>query len=422
MFNLTKVAPPNAKLRRATLDDFDVLYQIWMADHVNPFMSFEPMSKDEFQPIFESLFKSSEVYVIEQNGAVVAARRVSYGSGSQAHIAELASFGVHPDHLRKGFGELFYKLIIEHIRKERPDITRIEITQETDNPPAAHLAKKMSFTVEAIFPDWLIRTSGTHQSKWYIGESFLALALKPCSEPQSLFKKFTPELPTLSMNDVGITIAAQDDQATASLEGKLHATCQFSSGVRRYAHIQFWTLKLEPDCDPKVIQIFLRALAMKAAKTHKKIEVFTADRATVEILATLGFHFRGEKIASCKIDNKYFNEAALDLGFFNIADAKLMLEKLKITDVAPLLESLEECHFAIQDALAAKEIDEYAQKYLENLAYQMTREARSETTLYMHEQAPWSALLDELPERLKEPFSSLALLLNHVNPAPTQYF
>jgi hypothetical protein len=61
---VTPTEQSGIKLRRATRDDFDALHIIWMQDHINPFMSFEQMPKEQFRPIFEDLFNSSDVELL----------------------------------------------------------------------------------------------------------------------------------------------------------------------------------------------------------------------------------------------------------------------------------------------------------------------------------------------------------------------
>ena len=74
--DIRKNLQDQAVLRRATMDDFDDIYAIWMQDHIIQFMTFERLPKEQFKPIFDTLMKYSEVYVIEDNGHVVATRRI----------------------------------------------------------------------------------------------------------------------------------------------------------------------------------------------------------------------------------------------------------------------------------------------------------------------------------------------------------
>ncbi len=69
---------------------------------------------------------------------------------------------------------------------------------------------------------------------------------------------------------------------------------------------------------------------------------------------------------------------------------------------------LETCKKAIQQEFDAKHIDSYAKLYLENLAFQMTREGLGETRLYIQDNLPWLHLIEQLPEKLQTTFISLA--------------
>jgi len=410
----------NPKMRRATQDDFDSLYEIWMQDHINPFMSFEQMPKDEFRPIFNQMFNDSEIYVIEDAGTVVAARRMSFCTDEHAHTAEFASFGVHQDHLRKGYGELFYQLFIDLIQTQKKEISRIEISQETDNEPALRLANKMGFTIEATFPDWLPRATGKHNNKWYTGERFCSLLLNPeiLKTIKSNINQFVPELPVLRLRDNRITIEINDNKANGYLDGKLQATCSLSTGVRRYAHIQFWTVQLEAGCDAIAVQAFLRQLAVIVSSHHKKIEILTSDQNTLDVLAKMGFHCRGEKIAARKVGDDYYNEVCVDLSFFDIEDAKKMLACANHADsylTTRISFTLNLCKSAIQQELEDHGIDQYAKLYLENLAFQMTREGMGETRMYTQSNAPWLALIESLPLTLKPAFMTLGLLTKVVD-------
>jgi hypothetical protein len=50
----------------------------------------------------------------------------------------------------------------------------------------------------------------------------------------------------------------------------------------------------------------------------------------------------------------------------------------------------------------------YTKVYLENMAFQIAREGMSEVRLYSEENAPWAALINALPEKLRVDFTSLS--------------
>jgi hypothetical protein len=159
------------------------------------------------------------------------------------------------------------------------------------------------------------------------------------------------------------------------------------------------------------VQTFIRELAVSATKQYKRVEIFTSSQQTLDILSKLGFHCRGEKIASRKVGDDYFNEVGVDLSFFNINDAKQMLATIDNADFYQLKRvssALEDCEKAIRQEYEDKQIDQYTKIYLENMAFQIAREGMSEVRLYSKENAPWVALINALPEKLKVFFTSLS--------------
>ncbi len=361
----------------------------------------------------------SDVYVlVDDNEQIVAARRIIYGKGDYSHTACFGSFGVHGDHLRKGYGELFYKLFFEKVERERPDINRIELTQETDNNAALHLANKMGFKIEAIFPDWLPRRTGAEAftRKWYIGERFHAHLLDADTEKQSItFIPFMPQLPLLKAEKSLNKFEETNGKIDCYSDNKLVATCKLDAGVRRYAHIQFWTVEPEPDCDHYILQNILRDLAVLSSKEYKKIEILVSNQVILDTTATLGFHYRGQKIASRKVNGIYYNEVGVDLSFFDTLDAKVMLKTIENKDdfkIAKVSSVLTNCRTKIEEAYEKNQIDLYGKLYLENFAFQMTREGLGETRLYDETNAPFNNLITQMPEPLKTVFINLASTIN----------
>lgn len=410
----------SATLRRASNEDFDAIYHIWMQDHVIPFMTFERQSKEQFKTIFDKIMQSSDVYVIEDNGCVVATRRVIPNSGAHAHSVELASFGVDKEHLGKKYGQLFYESLIKKIKLERPDIKRIEIGQETDNSIALKLAEKMGFKAEVIFPDWIRRATGTQEytRKWNMAARFMAFLTDPELSKVAIanVKPYTPKLPLMRMTNpkVQIEFDRVNNKALCFVDGAKQGECSFSQGVRRFGHIQFWELSLEPACNLAVMEYFVRQLAVEQAGRCKKIEIYTSDKVLAHLVENLGFHCRGEKIGSCKIGNHYFNEIGVDFAFFNLADAKeiaaiYVLDEYQMKRINSVLG---ECNEYISQSLASQSIDKYTALYLENMAFQMVRESVGEIAIRRYglmgqPAAPWRQLIEDMPIIIKECFLKL---------------
>ncbi len=404
--------------RKATLSDFDAIFTIWMQEHVNPFMTFEIMSEKDFFSIFERIFSESDVYVLEENGQVIATRRIIQRQGEHAHTVEFASFGVDKKHLKKGYGQFFYQLLISELKKTKPDVTRVELIQETDNVIALSLSEKMGFHSEVVFPDWICRETGleTYRQKWRGGARFMAQNIYPEIANSSIrfVQSFTPQLPLLKHHCELIRIEFDELKTRAFLyyKDKCIAVCQMTSGYLRMAHILFWEIQIEEFTDPAALESCLRELAVISATKFKQINLFVANKQVADITKKLGFYCRGMKSASRKIGTTYYDEIGLDIGFFNILDAKsiiYMADRIENNGQASLITSLTECNDTINKALQLNRIDQYAALYLEILAFQIIREKYTETRLYkLH--SPWLDLIEKLPSDLYSAFVNMIVL------------
>lgn len=405
--------------RRATTDDFQAIYAIWMQDHVIPFMTFEQMPEQDFKPIFDTLMQQSEIYVIENNRRIVATRRIIPGSGEHAHSVELASFCVAKDSQRNGYGTRFYEFLITKIKSDMPHVKRIELGQETDNDVALKLAQKMGFKAEVIFPDWIRRKTGPkiYTCKWNMGARFMALMLdsQPSLTNVQPYLAHMPDNKTANdMHDCKIEIHSENKNAVCYYNNKIIGVCHFSQGVRRFEHIQFWDIQLEQDCNLQAMETCLRQLAALASQHSKKIEIFIADKDISQLAENLGFHCRGMKTGSRKIGEEYYDEIGVELSFFNVQDAMELLA-ISVTESYPLLRiknALHKCQEAIQHAHSEQQIDPYKMLYLENMAFQMVREGVGEIAIkrYGQQNQPWNTLINQLPETLQESFIQLDAL------------
>ena len=68
-------------------DDADSLFTIFMDKNNNPFLSYDPMSREAFQPVFYDLLRQNESFIFELNHEVVATYRIKKGSYRTAHVA-----------------------------------------------------------------------------------------------------------------------------------------------------------------------------------------------------------------------------------------------------------------------------------------------------------------------------------------------
>lgn len=158
-------------LRPATLDDFDVIYSIYMEESVNPFLSFEAMPRDEFGPLFQGFMRTREVYVYEYEGQVAAAMNVTRGQWRMAHVATLGSIAVHADSHSEGVGSAFLSDMLAKLGSE--GIKRVELTVDVDNPKAMSFYEGMGFQREGVLRAYIKRAG----AEGYVDDVMMSLLL-----------------------------------------------------------------------------------------------------------------------------------------------------------------------------------------------------------------------------------------------------
>lgn len=158
-------------LRLGIEKDFDALYPIYMHPTVNPYLSFEIMSKEEFLPIFHQLLKSGTLYVYENDdGEIAATCIVCRAERRCAHNIGLSTLATNPKFQRQGIGSKFLSEIINEIKKDK-QIKRIELFAENDNEIALNFYKKHGFQVEGCLRQSFKRAQEDH----FVDELALAL-------------------------------------------------------------------------------------------------------------------------------------------------------------------------------------------------------------------------------------------------------
>lgn len=134
--------------RLASSRDFDSIYDLYMEESANPYLTYDPMSTEDFISIYNQLLKTKTLFVVENEGAIIATYRLIPKTDRQAHTVYLGSFTISKNLQGKGFG----KKILEHIKTyaaEQHKI-RIELTVDINNAGAIALYKKSGFDVEGL--------------------------------------------------------------------------------------------------------------------------------------------------------------------------------------------------------------------------------------------------------------------------------
>ena len=132
--------------RLANTKDFNAVYDMYMDDYANAYLTYDPMSKETFQPIYESLLKTDTLYVVENDGEVMATYRLIPKTDRQQYTIYLGGITIKDTSRGKGFGSQILSSIQQRCHENNK--VRIELTVDVDNMPAISLYKKMGFVIE----------------------------------------------------------------------------------------------------------------------------------------------------------------------------------------------------------------------------------------------------------------------------------
>jgi RimJ/RimL family protein N-acetyltransferase len=133
----------------AAATDFDFFYSLYMHPQVNPYLLYEMMDEQSFEPIFNDLLQQKVLYKYVDGQEEAGICKLLFLKHRNSHIVYLGGFAVHPTHAGKNYG---YKMLQEIMAfvKER-NILRIELSTSTENTKAINLYKKAGFVEEGIF-------------------------------------------------------------------------------------------------------------------------------------------------------------------------------------------------------------------------------------------------------------------------------
>ena len=134
--------------RLAKANDFKAVYDLYMDEYANAYLTYDPMSKEAFKPIYESVLSTQTLYVVEQNGEVVATYRLIPKTDRQKHTVYLGGFTIKDTSRRKGLASQILSEIKAHCQENKK--IRMELTVDVDNMAAIALYKKAGFETEGI--------------------------------------------------------------------------------------------------------------------------------------------------------------------------------------------------------------------------------------------------------------------------------
>jgi L-phenylalanine/L-methionine N-acetyltransferase len=135
--------------RKATQNDLQFIYDLYMHPQVNPYLLYEPMDIEEFKPIYDKLLENEVKYIfMDERGMLVGMFKFFPLTYRASHIAYLGGLAIHPAYAGKGFGLKMMQEIIDLARQQ--GYKRIELSVATENLGAIRLYKKVGFEEEGV--------------------------------------------------------------------------------------------------------------------------------------------------------------------------------------------------------------------------------------------------------------------------------
>lgn len=135
--------------RKATQNDLQFIYDLYMHPQVNPFLLYEMMDLEEFKPIFNDLLTNGVEYIfMDDDGLPVGMFKLEISKHRLSHLAYLGGVAIHPNYSGKGFGRKMLKEVINLANQQ--GYKRLELSVATENLKAIELYKKVGFEAEGI--------------------------------------------------------------------------------------------------------------------------------------------------------------------------------------------------------------------------------------------------------------------------------
>jgi len=135
-------------IRKATSSDFGFIYNLYMHQQVNPFLLYEMMDAETFQPIFDDLVAKQVKYVFDVNGIAVGMCKLVPFTYRTSHSVYLGGVAIDPAYAGKGYGFTMMQEIIAYAKAQ--GFLRIELSVAAINEKAIRLYEKAGFQKEGL--------------------------------------------------------------------------------------------------------------------------------------------------------------------------------------------------------------------------------------------------------------------------------
>ena len=142
----------NSMLRKATASDLAFVYGLYMDPVINPWLLYEWMPVQKFEPIYRDLVEKDVKYIYEYNGEAIGMCKLVPFTHRTSHVIYLGGVGIHAHHSGKGHGSKMIREIIDLCRTA--GYKRIELSVSVENDKALRLYEKMGFEKEGVLRNY----------------------------------------------------------------------------------------------------------------------------------------------------------------------------------------------------------------------------------------------------------------------------
>ena len=152
--------------RLATETDLDSIYDLYMDQKSNPYLTYDLMDKKDFQLIYHRVLTERSLYAVTLEKEVVASYRLIRKRDRQAHTVYLGGFVVADQMKGLGIGSKILNDI--KISAVNQGLKRIELTVDILNKPAINLYTKIGFEIEGHIRKSYTRSPGNEYYDEYL--------------------------------------------------------------------------------------------------------------------------------------------------------------------------------------------------------------------------------------------------------------
>ena len=134
--------------RLARTEDEAAVHRIYTHPAVTPFLTFEPMTRAAFAPVFAEYLAAGDFHVFERDESIVGFYKATRMAGRAAHVAHLGPLAIAPERHGEGLGQAMLRDALAHLEAE--GATRVELMAEADNARGLAFYRQLGFEIEGV--------------------------------------------------------------------------------------------------------------------------------------------------------------------------------------------------------------------------------------------------------------------------------